>query len=145
MYDITIIAGNLGRNPEMRYTPSGQAVTSFSVATNKQYTNAAGETIKTTKWFRVSSWGKQAEIANKYLLKGSKVLIEGDLTCDPTTGGPKIWTGQDGGARASFELNSKVLRFLGGTKGNDAPAESPVEDAGTPEAVPATPTGDIDF
>ena len=61
MYHTLIIVGNVGKDPEMRYTPSGQAVTSFSVATNKQYTNGQGETVKETIWFRVSAWGKQAE------------------------------------------------------------------------------------
>ena len=84
-----IIVGNLGRNPEMRYTPEGQPVTDFSVAVNRQYTNKAGETIKDVVWFRVSSWGKQAEVVNQYLKKGSKVLVEGRLVYDPATGGPR--------------------------------------------------------
>ncbi|MDP2975003.1 MAG: single-stranded DNA-binding protein [Anaerolineales bacterium] len=112
MYQTTIIVGNLGRDPEMRYTPSGQAVTSFSVATNRQYTNNAGETVKETIWFRVSAWGKQAETCNQYLKKGSKVLVEGRLTADSATGGPRIWTGQDGSARASFEVSAQTVRFL---------------------------------
>jgi len=90
MYHTIIIVGNLGRDPEVRYTPSGQPVTSFSVATNRQYTNNAGETIKETLWFRVSAWGKTAEVCNQYLKKGSKVLVEGCLMADPATGGPRI-------------------------------------------------------
>ena len=90
MYHTIIIVGNLGRDPEVRYTPSGQPVTSFSVATNRQYTNNAGETIKETLWFRVSAWGKTAEVCNQYLKKGSKVLVEGRLMADPATGGPRI-------------------------------------------------------
>jgi single-strand DNA-binding protein len=112
MYHTIIIAGNLGRDPEMRYTPAGQAVTSFSVATNRQYTNNSGETIKETVWFRVSAWGKTAEICNQYLKKGSKVLVEGRLTADPATGGPRTWTSQDGSTRASFEVNAQTVRFL---------------------------------
>ena len=76
-YHTTIIVGNLGRDPEMRYTPSGQAVTSFSVAVNDDYTNNNGERIKRTIWFRISAWGKQAETCNQYLKKGSKVLVLG--------------------------------------------------------------------
>ncbi len=64
-----IITGNLGRDPEMRYTPSGQAVTSFSVAQNDSYTNSNGEKVKRTLWFRVTAWGKQAETCNQYLKK----------------------------------------------------------------------------
>jgi len=127
MFQTVIIVGNLGRDPEMRYTPSGQPVTSFSVATNRQYTNNAGETIKETIWFRVSAWGKQAETCNQYLKKGSKVLIEGRLTADPNTGGPRIWTGQDGNPRASFEVTAGAVRFL--TPRGEA-GEAPVGDEG---------------
>lgn len=112
MYHTIIIAGNLGRDPEMRYTQAGQAVTSFSVATNRQYTNGKGETIKETLWFRVTAWGNQAEVCNKYLSKGSKVLVEGRLVGDQDTGGPKIWQGNDGQSKASFEINASTVRFL---------------------------------
>ncbi len=112
MFQTIIIVGNVGRDPEMRYTPSGQAVTSFSVATNRQYTNNSGETIKETIWFRISAWGKTGETCNQYLKKGSKVLIEGRLTADPATGGPRVWTGQDGSTRASFEVSAQTVRFL---------------------------------
>lgn len=111
-FHTVILVGNVGRDPEMRYTPTGQAVTSFSVATNRQYVNNNGETIKETAWFRVSVWGKQAETCNQYLKKGARVLVEGRLTPDPNTGGPRIWTGQDGQPRASFEITAQVVRFL---------------------------------
>ncbi|MBA4379144.1 MAG: single-stranded DNA-binding protein [Anaerolinea sp.] len=139
MYQTTIIVGNLGRDPEMRYTPSGQAVTSFSVATNRQYTNNAGETVKETIWFRVSAWGKQAETCNQYLKKGSKVLVEGRLTADPATGGPRIWTGQEGSARASFEVSAQTVRFLS-SRGE---GEAPPTDEGAGFAVAEEP--DIPF
>lgn len=112
MFQTTILAGNLGRDPEMRYTPTGQAVTSFSVATNRQWTNNNGETVKETIWFRISVWGKMAEVCNQYLKKGSKVLVEGRLTADANTGGPRVWTGQDGQPRASFEISAQTVRFL---------------------------------
>jgi len=112
MYQKLVIVGNLGRDPEMRYTPSGQAVTNLSIATNRQYTANSGERVKETTWFRVSVWGNQAENANKYLRKGSKVLIEGRLTQDPATGGPRIWTGTDGSPRASFEMTAQVVQYL---------------------------------
>lgn len=111
-FQTVILVGNLGRDPEMRYTPSGQAVTSFSVATNRQYTNNNGETVKETIWFRISVWGKMAETCNQYLKKGAKVLVEGRLTADASTGGPRIWTGQDGQPRASFEVSAATVRFL---------------------------------
>jgi single-strand DNA-binding protein len=112
MYHTIILVGNLGRDPEMRYTPSGQAVTNLNVATNRQYTASDGNTVKETTWFRVSTWGKTAEICNQYLKKGSKVLIEGRLNPDPSTGGPRIWNRQDGSAAASFEITANTVRFL---------------------------------
>jgi single-strand DNA-binding protein len=112
MYHTIIIAGNVGRDPEMRYTPSGQPVTNFSVATNRQYTNNNGELVKETIWFRITTWGKTAETCNQYVKKGSKVLVEGRLNADATTGGPRLWTGQDGTARASFEVTANTVRFL---------------------------------
>lgn len=135
MYQTIIIAGNVGRDPEMRYTPSGQAVTSFSVATNRQYTNNNAETVKETIWFRVSAWGKQAETCNQYLKKGSKVLVEGRLTADPATGGPRVWTGQDGSPRASFEVSASTVRFLSSrseTEGGGLGSAPASEEGGLP-------------
>lgn len=112
MYHTIIIVGNVGRDPEMRYVPSGQAVTSFSVATSRSYTGSNGQQVKETVWFRISAWGKLAETCNNYLKKGSKVLIEGRLTPDPATGGPRIWNKQDGTAGSSFEVTANTVRFL---------------------------------
>ena len=106
-----IVVGNLGRDPEMRYTPNGQPVTSFSVASSRQYTNNAGEKVEETIWFRVSVFGKTAETCNQYLHKGSKVLVEGRLNADKN-GSPRIWTRQDGTPGASFEINAQTVRFL---------------------------------
>jgi len=111
MYHTIIIVGNLGKDPEMRYTPSGQAVTNFNVATSRQYTDSNGQTVKETIWFRISAWGKQAETCNQYLKKGSKVLVEGRLVPDQKTGGPRIWQGQNGPG-ASFEISANTVRFL---------------------------------
>ena len=115
MYQKVVIAGNLGTDPEMRYMPDGTAVTNFSVATNRRWTDrASGEPREETTWFRVSAWRQQAEIANEYLSKGRQVLVEGRLRPDPQTGGPRVWTGQDGTVRASYELTADVIRFIGG-------------------------------
>ncbi|PKN95166.1 MAG: single-stranded DNA-binding protein [Chloroflexi bacterium HGW-Chloroflexi-6] len=125
MYHTIIIAGNVGRDPEMRYTPSGQPVTSFSVATNRQYTSSSGETVKETIWFRVTTWGKTAEVCNQYVKKGSKVLVEGTLRPDPATGSPKIYQKQDGSHGSSYEVTANTVRFLssrdeaGGGMGGD--------------------------
>jgi len=129
MDKITLI-GNLGRDPEMRYTPSGQPVTSFSVASNRKYTNNNGEAVKETTWFRISAWGKLAETCNQYLKKGRQVYVEGRLTPDKETGGPRIWTRQDGSAAASFEVTAAFVEFLG--SGEGASAAQP--EAGAEEA-----------
>ena len=107
MYQKLIIIGNLGREPEMRFTPNGDPVTTFSVATSRKY----GEKDETT-WFRVSVWGKQAESCNQYLEKGSKVLVEGRLSPDKVTGSPKVWTKKDGSCGSSYEMTAENVRFL---------------------------------
>jgi len=101
----------------MRYTPSGQPVTNMNVATNRRYTNGAGDTVEETVWFRVAVWGRQAEACNQYLTKGRQVLIEGRLIPD-ANGNPRVWNRQDGSPAASFELNAQTVRFLGSANGN---------------------------
>ena len=137
MYHRIIIVGNLGRDPELRYTPNGTPVTNFSVAANRTYTNANGEQVKETIWFRISTWGKLAETCNQYLKRGMRVLVEGRLLPDPATGGPRIYTRSDGTAGASFEVRADTVRFLtsraeaeelaaamgGSTSGNVAPVD----------------------
>ncbi len=113
MYQKLIIIGNLGSNPEQRFTPSGDPVTSFSVATSRKY----GEKDETT-WFRVSVWGKQAESCNQYLHKGSKVLVEGRLRPDES-GNPRVFERKDGSSGASFEVTAESVRFLDGKKNDD--------------------------
>lgn len=138
MYQTIILVGNLGRDPEMRYTPSGQAVTNFSVATNRQYTGSDGQLVKETTWFRISTWGKTAENCNQFLKKGSKVLVEGRLIPDAGTGGPRVWNRQDGTPSASFEVNAQTVRFLS-TRGEDESYGEPSGEGQSDEA------GDIPF
>lgn len=123
MYHTIIIVGYLGRDPEMRYTPSGQPVTNLSVATNRSYNNQNGEKVTETTWFRVSTWGKQAEACNQYLRKGSKVLIEGRLIPDEK-GNPRTFTRQDGTAGAAFEVNAATVRFLDSPSGSNQQEEA---------------------
>jgi single-strand DNA-binding protein len=113
MYHTITVVGNLGRDPEMRYSPDGKPVTNLSVATNRKWTNADGTPGEETLWFRVSAWGKLAEVCNEYLSKGRQVLVEGRLRPDPETGGPRIWTRQDGTSGASYEIVARTVRFLG--------------------------------
>lgn len=121
MHQTLILIGNVGKDPEMRYTPSGQAVTSFSLATTHQYTSN-GERVKETTWFRVNVWGKSAEAVNQYVKKGSKVYVEGRLVADKATGGPKVWQKQDGTSGASFDVTASSVKFLDGRK-DDQPAQ----------------------
>lgn len=114
MYHKIFIVGNLGRDPELRYTSSGQAVANFNVASHRAWTDGNGQKQAQTIWWRVSVFGKQAESCNMYLQKGRQVLIEGRLNPDPETGGPRLWTGQDGAVRASFDVTAVDVRFLGG-------------------------------
>jgi single-strand DNA-binding protein len=133
MYQKLVIVGNLGGDPEMRYTPDGTPVTNFSVATNRKWNNPDGSQGEETVWFRVTVWRKQAETANQYLSKGRQVLVEGRLTPDKTTGGPRIWTGNDGKPRASFEVTADTVRFLGGPRGEGGEAGTSFQEAPPPD------------
>lgn len=125
MYHKVIIVGNLGNDPELRFTAQGDGVTSFSVAVNNTWFNKDGEKQEETTWFRVSVWGKQAESCNQYLSKGRQVLVEGRLQPDKATGGPKIWTPPEGNARASYDLRAITVQFLsGGGQSSDGPSDS---------------------
>jgi single-strand DNA-binding protein len=108
-----MIIGNLGQDPEMRYTPSGSAVTNFSLATNRKWKNEDGSTGEETVWFRVAAWGRLAEVCNEYLSKGRQVYIEGRLKPDSETGGPRVYERNDGTHGASFEVTAQTVEFLG--------------------------------
>ena len=127
-----IIVGNLGRDPEMRYAPNGNAVTSMSVASNRTYNDSNGERVKETTWVRVSVWGKQAESVNTYLKKGSSVLVEGELRPDKETGNPRTFTRSDGTTGASYEVTARTVRFLSSRGGSDSVSDS----SGADEDIP---------
>lgn len=122
MYQSIVLVGHLGRDPEMRYTPSGTPVTSFNVATTRRWTDAENQEQEKTTWFRVTAWRKLAETCNQYLTKGRLVLVEGEIDAS-------AWTDRNGEARATLELRASRVRFLGG-KGERAEAseEAPPED-----------------
>lgn len=134
MYQKFIIIGRLGKDPDMRFTPAGQAVTSFSVATDRQWTEADGKQVKETLWFRVHAWGRLAESCNTYLQKGKLVMIEGRLTGDPKTGGPRIWKGQDDLAHASYEIKADTVKFLSPNTQEEKQVEYVDEDPTSPDA-----------
>jgi single-strand DNA-binding protein len=117
MFQKILAIGNLGRDPEMRYTPDGKAVTNLSVATNKKWTDANGDLQERVVWLRVSVWGKQAEACNQYLKKGRQVFVEGELIADEN-GNPRLWDRSDGSKAASFEVRAHQVKFLGGRGDN---------------------------
>ena len=102
-----ILVGRLGRDPETRYTGSGQAVANFSVATDESYKDRNGERQKRTEWHKIVVWGKQAEIAQQYLKKGSLIFIEGRIQS-------REWQDKEGQKRTSFEIVATNFRMLGG-------------------------------
>ena len=102
-----ILVGRLGRDPETRYTGGGQAVANFSLATDESYRDKNGERQKRTEWHKIVVWGKQAEIAQQYLKKGSLVFIEGRIQS-------REWQDKEGQKRTSFEIVANNFRMLGG-------------------------------
>lgn len=114
-----ILVGNLGRDPELRYTPQGTPVASFSMATNERRKDKTGEMQDQTTWFRVTLWGRMAETASQYLTKGRPVYIEGRLRVEE-------WTDRDGKARHTLEVHATDMQFIGG---NSNEGERPREKA----------------
>jgi single-strand DNA-binding protein len=129
---ITIV-GYLGRDPELRYTPQGTALCKMSIATTERRKNAAGETEEHTTWFRVTAWGRQAELANEYLAKGRQVYIEGRLRLEE-------YADREGQKRFSAEVSASEIQFLGHRSEGmeEAPSSSQsMTPAGTPAGTPA--------
>jgi len=125
-----LIIGNVGADPEMRYTPSGAPVTSFTVATNRRYTTSEGE--QRDEWFRINAWNRLAETCNQFVNKGMKVYVEGRLTSRP-------WIGNDGEPRAGNEITANEVKFLDSRSGSDtgnptANGESLTQAAGDKDA-----------
>lgn len=137
MYHKVIIIGNLGGDPQMRYTPEGVPMTTFSVATNRKWTNPDGSPGEETIWWRVTAWRKLAETCNQFLSKGRQVYIEAQMRPDPRTGGPRVWTGNDGVTRASYEVTAVTVKFLG-ARGEpvEVPGEGPEEPVQGEEEIP---------
>jgi single-strand DNA-binding protein len=115
MYQRIVIVGNLGRDPEMRYTATGTAVTNFTVATNRRWTDPDGSAHDETTWFRVSVFGRQAEACANYLKKGRMVLCDGEMRTSQ-------YEDQQGVTRTSWELRASNVKFLGGPGGERAAA-----------------------
>ena len=136
MFSKTIVVGYLGRDPELRFTPSGQQVCSFSVATSRSWTDQGGQPQEKTTWFRVTAWGKLAELCQQYLTKGRLVLVEGEVDAS-------AWSAQTGEPRASLELNARNVRFLGGRDMVGGPMAA--RPSGSSMEAPAMEEEDIPF
>ena len=108
-----IIVGNLGKDPELRYTPQGKPVCDFTVATNERRKDKAGEMQEIATWFKVTLWEKQAETASKYLKKGSLIFVEGRLSLEE-------WTDRDGVNRSTLEIRNADMQFIG-ARGDGGP------------------------
>lgn len=130
MYQQITLVGNLGGDPEMRYTPSGVPVANFSLAVNRSWTSQDGQKNDKTTWFRITVWRKQAEIVSQYLTKGRQVMVIGEIE------DARPWTDKDGNARASLEVTATTIRFIGGrdsgggSYGPPTPSEAPPEYVG---------------
>ena len=133
MFQRVTLIGHVGQDPQMRYTPDGVAVTTISVATKETISKSMpgggerscpqgwkesynGRSWELTTWWRVTCWRGLAETVNQYLTKGQQVFVEGVVGGDAADGtqNPRVWTGNDGVARASYELTARTVKFLGG-------------------------------
>ncbi len=131
MYQYTVIVGNVGRDPELRYTPGGAAVCDFSVAVNRRWTGQDGQLNEKTTWFRVTCWNKLAEVVNQYVTKGRQILVTGEVDAS-------AWVDNDGNARATLEMTARDVKFLGsrqddfsggfGQEGGSGPSSSDLQD-----------------
>ncbi len=142
-----ILVGNLGRDPELRYIPSGQAVANFTLATNDRWRDKEGNNQERTEWHRIVVWGKSAENCAQYLQKGRSVYIEGRLQT-------REWEDKDGNKRQTTETIAQTVQFLGGRGGAGGGAESgggPAGDSGSSGAgsgggqSSAPPSSDVPF
>jgi len=118
MYQQIVLIGNLGNEPELRYTPSGVPVVSFNLAVNKSWTDAEGGKQDKTVWFRVTAWRKLAEIAAQYLAKGKQILVVGEME------DARAFTDKEGNSRASLEVTAQTIKFLSradASSGNGTP------------------------
>jgi len=149
-----ILIGNLGKDPEVRYTPSGQAVANFTIATNENWTDKQGQKQERTEWHRIVVWGKPAELCGEYLSKGRQVYVEGRLQT-------REWTNKEGAKQYTTEVVANpvggVIFLSGGERGgrgagrsgggaqSDDFAQPPPMDETSPAGAPSKPEDDIPF
>ena len=125
-----MLIGNLGRDPEIRYTTGGQAVANFTIATTEKYTNKSGEKQEDTEWHRIVAWGRLAEICGEYLSKGRMVYIEGSIKT-------RSWEDKEGNTRYTTEVVARNMQMLGGQGGQGGQGGKPAAPSTPDEKVPA--------
>ncbi len=123
------IIGNLGSDPEMKFTASGQAVANFSVATNESWTGKDGQKNERTEWHRIVAWGKLAEICGQYLSKGSPVYIEGSIRT-------RSWEDKEGNTKYTTEIHAREIEFLSGSRETSGGEDQSRNEGGQPIEVP---------
>ena len=141
-YNRVLLMGNLTRNPEIRYTPSGTAVADLGLAINESFKNKAGETVEQACFVDVVVWGRQAETSAEYLQKGSPVFVEGRLQLDQ-------WENQQGEKRSKLRVRADRVQFLGspgkGTEFSAAPAASAPQASAPQQPAPLADDDDVPF
>lgn len=141
-YNRVLLMGNLTRNPEIRYTPSGTPVADLGLAINENFKNKAGETVEQTCFVDVVVWGRQAETSAEYLQKGSPVFVEGRLQLDQ-------WENQQGEKRSKLRVRADRVQFLGspgkGTEFSSAPSSAAAPQDNVPPAPPLADDDDVPF
>jgi single-strand DNA-binding protein len=128
-----ILIGNLGNDPEMRYTPNGNAVSSFRMAVSRSYSVADGERREETEWFTVTAWNRLAETVNQFLSKGRQVYVEGRLSTSE-------WQDREGQKRFSLEVTAQTVHFLG----QQTQMDGAMDDAGMPPAGEVAQENDLE-
>ena len=130
-----ILIGNLGRDPEIRYTQAGEPIANFSLATNEVWTDKAGQKQERTEWHRVVVWGKQAQVISEHLAKGKQIYVEGSLQT-------RSWDDRDGNKRYTTEVRAVRVLMLGRAEGSRMPSEGPTPDV---EMVPDVTDEEVPF
>jgi single-strand DNA-binding protein len=127
-----ILVGNLGKDPELKYTPGGQAVATFSLATSERFNDKSGQRQDRTEWHNIVVWGKQAETANQYLKKGRTVYIEGRITT-------RSWDDKDGVKKYRTEIVAQSFQFIGGNGGGGGSSNSSAGSSNSSHSDPGIP------
>jgi single-strand DNA-binding protein len=126
-----ILMGNLGRDPEVRYLPSGDPVANITIATSSRYKSKTGEMVEETEWHRVTFFGRLAEIASQYLKKGRPVYVEGRIKTNK-------YTDKNGVERYSTDVIASEMQLLGGREGSGEPSQGSDDDGGYSRQAPAS-------